>query len=281
MLDARFYCAGCFATFTSMIGRCMILLLISYESLAQTYTGPRYQAMGNTGTALQGIYSLTANPAGLIGLEHLTAGLGYQYHFWATDITTQTALLGVPTRLGVFGLSASRYGLKDAYDDVKIGFSFAKAFGPQFSIGLSGYYHQLFIPNYWNQTSLSVDVGVQYRFANAAMIGLHYANVGGANYGAEIAGILPAYVRAGVSYPLDLVIVVAEGVYTFEQSLGGRFGVEYTIGDLFSLRGGISINPMQQFGGFGVYWRRFTLDVAATFHPRLGTSPQIGICYAF
>ena len=86
-----------------MVGRCLILLLISCESLAQTYIGPNYQAMGHAGTALEGIYSLTANPAGLTGLDRIAASVGYQHHFFTTDITTQAALLGVPTRLGTWG----------------------------------------------------------------------------------------------------------------------------------------------------------------------------------
>src|SRR5690606_30814398 len=133
-------------TFTFMIGRCLLLLLISYESLAQTYIGPNYQAMGSTGTALEGIYSLTANPAGLVGVERLTASINYQHHFFSQDVTTQAALLGVSTRLGSFGLSLNRFGLKAAYNDLKAGFAFAKRLSSRIALGLSASYHELRIP---------------------------------------------------------------------------------------------------------------------------------------
>ncbi|WP_257669882.1 hypothetical protein [Parapedobacter tibetensis] len=264
-----------------MIGRCLILLLISYDSLAQTYLGPRFEAMGYTGAALQGIYSLTANPAGLTGIEYLTANISYQHHFLTTDITSQSALLGVPTRLGIFGLAANRYGLKEAYDETKVGFSFAKQFGTRFSVGMSAGYHQLFIPNYLSVSSLSVDMGLQYHFERGATIGFQYTNIGNADYGQDIYGIIPTYIRIGGSYPLAQVIVSSDVVYRLERSLGGHFGIEYRIANLVCLRGGLSINPMQQHAGFGIYWQRFMFDAAATFHPRLGTSPQIGLCYAF
>lgn len=264
-----------------MIGRCLILLLVSYESLAQTYLGPRYQAMGNTGTALQGIYSLAANPAGLVGLEHPVVNLTYQHHFFTADITSQAALFGLPTRLGTFGLAAYRYGLRRVYDDTRVGFSYAKRFGPRFSIGLSAGYHQLFIPNYISVNSLSVDLGVQYRFDRGVTIGFQCINLGGADYGEEIYGDIPTAIRIGASYPLGQVVVTADGVYQRTHSLSACFGLEYRIGDPLRLRGGLSVNPMQQHVGFGIYWQRVIFDAAATFHPRLGTSPQIGLSYAF
>ncbi|PPL04220.1 hypothetical protein [Parapedobacter indicus] len=265
-----------------MIGRCLLLLLISCESLAQTYIGPNYQAMGSTGTALEGIYSLTANPAGLVGVERPTASVNHQHHFFSNDVTTQAALLGVPTHLGSFGLALNRFGLKAAYNDLKASFSFAKRLGPQLALGLSTSYHQLHIPSYINVSALSVDVGMQYRFPKGIMIGMQYTNVGKATYRQAVYGTIPAYVKAGISYPWPQVVVAAEMEYRLtHHALDGHFGVEYTIADLLSLRGGVSVNPLQQHAGFGLRWQHFILDAAATFHPRLGTTPQIGISYAF
>src|SRR3546814_20582292 len=106
--------------------------------------------MGQAGTALEGIYSITANPAGLAGLEDIAIRVGYQHHFFTTDITTQAALLGVPTRLGTWGLVVRRYGMDGAYHDTKVGFAFARRFGPHLPVGMSAGYHQLYLPNYTN-----------------------------------------------------------------------------------------------------------------------------------
>jgi len=264
-----------------MIGRCLLLLLISYESLAQTYVGPTYQAMGSTGIALKGIYSLTANPAGLVGMERPTAGVSYQQHFMSADITTQVALLGVPTRLGAFGVAVSRYGMNKAYEDTKAGFSFAKQFGSELAFGMSVSYHQFYIPAYLRVSSLSVDIGVQYRTAQGAIFGLQCTNVGRTDLGSDISGNLPVFVGVGASYPLAAVLVTADVQYRWQQAIGGHFGVEYNLMEPLYLRGGISVNPMLQHAGFGIRLRSFSFDTAATFHPRLGMSPQIGICYAF
>src|SRR5690606_18647328 len=203
-------------------------------------------------------------------------------YFFSDDVTTQAALLGVPTRLGCFGLALNRFGLKAAYSDLKASVAFAKRLGPQLALGLSASYHQLHIPSYINVSALSVDVGMQYRFPKGPMIGLQYTNVGKATYRQAVYGTIPAYVKVGVSYPWPQLVVTAEMEYRLTHHvLGGNFGVEYTIADLLYLRGGVSVNPLRQHAGFGLRWQHFTLDAAATFHPRLGIAPQIGLCYAF
>lgn len=263
-----------------MIGRCIILLLISYECFAQTYVGPNQQAMGQTGTALQGIYSITANPAGLAGLEDMAIHIGYQHHFFSTEITTQAALLGIPTKLGTWGLVARRYGMEGAYHDTKAGFAFARRFGQQLSVGMAASYHQLYIPKYLSVYSFAVDIGAQYHFEQGSTIGVQYTNVGDADYGAEVYGTIPSFVKVGFSYPLAMVTLAADLAYRLEHRLSGHLGIAYWIGHILCLRGGLSVNPMRQHAGFSFRWQRFIFDAAATFHPRLGVSPQIGVGYA-
>ncbi|WP_139215852.1 PorV/PorQ family protein [Parapedobacter composti] len=265
-----------------MISRWPILLLISFGCNAQTYLGPRYQAMGHTGAALQGIYSLTANPAGLAGMDRPMATITHQYHFLTTDIATQQAMLGLPTRLGTFGVAASRYGIQQGYQELRGGFTLAKRFGPQFSVGLSTVFHQLFIPYYLTNRSFSVDLGVQYALEQGTAVGFQYTNIGSARYGQDIYGTIPAYAIFGISHPMGEVRLSADAAYRSEEEvLSGHLGLEYQIGTVLCLRGGLSVNPVLQHAGFGIVWRHFVFDAAATFHPRLGTSPQIGVCYAF
>jgi|SRR5690606_14435431 len=264
-----------------MIGRCLILLLISCDSLAQTYLGPTYQALGFTGAALRGIYSLTANPAGLAGLERPTVSVNYQHHFLSADIRTQSALVGLPTRFGVFGMGMVRHGLSGAYSDTRGGLSYAKPFGHRLSVGLTANYHQLYIPAYVNVSAVSMDVGIQCHLPDGSVAGVYYTNVGGVTYGGEVYGVIPSFLKAGLSYPLPNVVVVAEMAYSNMHRLSGHFGIDYGLGDIVHLRGGLSLNPLRQYAGLGICWQQFILDAAATFHPQLGTSPQIGVCYAF
>lgn len=263
-----------------MIGRCLILLLISANAYAQTYTGARYQAMGATGTALQEIYSLTANPAGLTALVRTTAHIAHQYHFLSAEITSQTALLGIPTRLGSFGLAAHRYGLQGTYDEIRAGFAYAKRFGRELSLAVRINVHQLGISDYGTTRTFSADMGLQYHTPQGLIIGLHYQNVGGLNYD-DGYGTIPSSVRLGASYRLDKVTVTSDVVYDRFHATNAHLGLEYAIISSLLLRGGLSVHPLQQHAGFGLAWGRMIVDVTATFQHYLGMSPQIGISYAF
>lgn len=263
-----------------MIGRCIILLLISAKAYTQTYPGTRHQAMGGTGTALQEIYSLTANPAGLTGLDRITANVAHQHHFLAKEITSQTALLAIPTAIGTLGLMANRYGLQGAYTESYIGFAYAKQFGPAFSVATRFGSHQLRVPNYGGRHALSADVGLQYQFSPGFIGGIHYANIGNVAYD-DIYSDIPSAIRIGVSYRLGLVTVTSDAVYRMSHSIDGHLGFEYALAEPLLLRGGLSLNPFQQHAGFGVIWGHVSVDMAATFHPRLGMSPQIGLGYVF
>src|SRR5690606_10715466 len=147
--------------------------------------------------------------------------------------------------------------------------------------GMSASYHQLYIPKYLSAYAFAADIGAQYHFAQGSIIGLQYSNVGNAGYGAAVSGAIPSFVKAGFSYPLAMVTLAADLAYRFKNSLSGHLGIAYWIGDVLCLRGGLSINPMQQHAGFGFRWQQFVFDTAATFHPRLGVSPQIALGYAF
>jgi len=264
-----------------MVTRWLLLLLIATDSLAQPRLNPRYQAMGNAGVALQGLYNVVANPAGLANLTHATVGLAYLRHAYMADLTSHLAMAGFPCRLGTFGIAADRYGLRGTYRSLVVGFSFVRSFGPQLSLGLTTRYHQLWVPTYLQAAAVSVDAGVQYRMRDGTIVGLHAVNVGQATYGGRVYGTIPAGLGIGISQQLEQVTLTADGWYRPTQPVSGHFGLEYRLAAILCLRGGLSLQPLQQHAGFGLGWGGFDLDVGAVFHPQLGMSPQIGLSYAF
>lgn len=256
--------------------------MLMSAAYAQNTAGGRYLAMGNTGTALQGINSLTANQAGLAGLERAIVELRYQNHFFDADIHSQAVLLAVPTRLGVFGVAAHRYALAGAFAETKAGLAYTRLFGPRMAVAMAFHYHQLRIPNYGGSQAFSVDVGMQYRVSPALAVGLHYANPGKLGYGVDAFSVVPSEIRAGVAYQFaDVVTVAADLAYLLDERLDPRLGLEYKLVPWLCFRGGLSVNPMQQYAGFGVQWEQFAFDFSTAFHPRLGMSPQIAIAYVF
>lgn len=257
-------------------------LLSTVTAYAQHGTGGRYLAMGNTGTALGGIHSLTANQAGLVEMDANSVGVFYQNHFFDAAIHSQAVMLALPTRVGVFGAVANRYALTGAFSETKAGFAYSRLFGPRIAVAMAFHYHQLRIPKYGGSTAFSADVGMQYRAASNLTLGVHYANPGKLGYGSEAFSVVPSVMRAGASYQFaDVVTVSADIAYLLDDRVDTRMGLEYRLIPWLCFRGGLSTNPMQQYAGFGLAWEQLVADFSMVFHPRLGMSTQIAIAYAF
>lgn len=261
---------------------CLWCLLWVSTAHAQHGVGGRYLAMGNTGTALGGIHSLTANQAGLVEMDGGGVGIFYQNHFFDAAIHSQAVMLALPTRVGVFGAVANRYALAGAFSETKAGFAYSRLFGPRIAVAMAFHYHQLRIPSYGGSTAFSAEVGMQYRSASSLIVGVHYANPGKLGYGADVFSVVPSVIRAGASYRFaDVVTVSGDIAYLLDDRLDGRMGLEYRLIPWLCFRGGLSTAPMQQYAGFGLAWEQLATDFSMVFHPRLGMSPQVAVVYAF
>jgi hypothetical protein len=261
----------------------MLLLLFCFSNAkGQVNLGARFTGMGNTGTALQDVYSLTSNQAGISNLKSPILGLGFKEHFLGVDIKSQYALAAFPTRIGVLGYTIHDYGVPDAYYNIKSGLSFAKMFGPQLAMAITINYHRLKIVAYGYDSTFSVEFGVQYIIREKWIIGAHMDNPGRFEYINQDYYTIPSVFRFGNSYQLsDQVLISIDGKYLLDSNLDGSLGIEYSMVEWLKLRGGMSVNHFQQYIGFGFGFQHFLFDAAATLHPRLGVSPQISVSYAF
>jgi hypothetical protein len=79
----------------------------------------------------------------------------------------------------------------------------------------------------------------------------------------------------------DKVLFISDLDKMLDFGMNIRMGIEYQIIRRFYLRGGLSANPFKQTGGFGLKYRRFSLDAAVSSHPRLGYSPNLSFNYEF
>ena len=155
-------------------------------------------------------------------------------------------------------------------------------FGPQLGMAITANYHHLQIPNYGSNNTFSVEFGIQYSITEQWILGAHINNPGQFNYENQDYYKLLTVLSLGNSYKFNNQIIISiDGKYFFKEYFDGRLGVEYSMIDWLKLRGGISINHFQQYVGLGFGYQYFLFDIAATLHPRLGVSPQIGLSYVF
>jgi hypothetical protein len=260
----------------------LLLLMISLNVKAQVNYGARFIGIGNTGTALQDVYSLVRNPAGIANLKSPTASLSFEKPFLGVDIKSQSALFAFPFKLGVLGYAINNYGISNVYSDLKTGLSFARTFGPKLSLAITVNYHQLKISSYGLSKTFSIEFGAQYIVKENWIIGAHVDNPGRFGYQNQNYYVIPTLFHLGNSYQFsDQVLISIDGKYLFNESWDGSLGIEYSMIHWMKIRGGISVNHFQQHVGFGVAYQNFLFDAATTIHPRLGISPQISLSYVF
>jgi len=259
----------------------LISLTPSYL-LAQNNLGPRLTALGSNGAAVTDIWSLQANPAGIILVTKATVSLNYTKHLFSDEISTQALVAVLPFKNNYVGASFQRYGFAE-YSESKVGFAYSKTFGKKLSFGLNGNYHQLKITNYGSSTGFSVDVGALYKLNKNFTFGGFISNPTKQKFNSsEISAQISTSFNVGVSYyPSDKVLIATAVSKVLNQSVNVSLGLDYRIVDLLSLRGGLSTSPFKQYAGFGLDFRNFILDMATTYDANLGYAPQIALGYAF
>jgi len=260
---------------------CLICILFHSSLNAQINPGSRSKALGSAGTALQDVWSLQQNCAGTASIEHAIFALGYEQHFLNPELSTQTAVFGLPVRNYVVGLSLQRYGITE-YREQTTGLALSRNFSGALAISLGLKYHQVNIPLYGSGQAFSVDAGMQYSLNDKIRLGSYISNPGRSGINEFSGSYIPSGIAVGIAVILsDKVLLVSDLNKMLDYGMNVRFGVEYQIINWFYLRGGISSNPFKQSAGFGLKYGKFSLDAAVSSQPILGYSPNLSFSYEF
>jgi len=91
----------------------------------------------------------------------------------------------------------------------------------------------------------------------------------------------PAVYSVGMGYDVSPQLYIGtEAVKTEDQPLSINVGIHYAFADKLIARGGISSGTSVFYFGFGVLVKDFRVDVTASFHPYLGTTPGLLFIYS-
>ncbi|MES2873214.1 MAG: hypothetical protein V4708_05795 [Bacteroidota bacterium] len=257
-----------------------LLLSMSCSVVNGQNPGPKFAAMGSGGSALSDVWSLQQNPAGIADLKRPMVAIAFEKHFMDREVSTQTAVAVLPYRSNGFGLSFEKYGFSE-FNEQMVGICYAKGFGSfRMSVGLK--YYQLSITHYGSANALTTEVGFQFEVSDKFTIASHVSNPDLSKYNSQQELNLPAKFTLGVAFLFNSRLsMIADIRKPFRQPADGMTGIEYNVLKWFSLRGGVSVNPFQQYTGFGINYNKIQVDVSVSSHPSLGYSPQVAIGYEF
>jgi hypothetical protein len=258
----------------------LILLSLGISAYAQKNPGPRLVSMGSGGTAMQGVWSLQKNPAGIAGLRKPIFAVAYQQHGLDQDLSTQSVVFIVPQGSSALGLSLEKYGI-ESYTELQAGLSFARQFG-DLRLAIGGNYYQLAVAQYGRLQAFSIEAGFQYNLTDKFTLASHLANPGMiGDKNAEESG-LPLTLSFGLSYRMsEQLVMIADLRQGMAYPVELMTGMEYHRIKCLYLRGGISVNPLKQYCGFGLTVKRMSMDAAVSFQSGLGYAPQIALAYEF
>lgn len=251
-------------------------------ALAQGQMGARLTAMGNNGSAVSDIWSLSANPSGITGNSTPVLAAHYANYFFDQELSRQAIAYTHPFGNNFIGLGFHRYGIV-VYNEIEAKMGFAKQFGQQFSVGISVNYHQIQIKNYGTITGFSVNVGFMYKPFEELVFGFYTNNPADQKYNnSQLNHNISQSIHLGAAYHASNQVLIAT---TISKSRGTAatvgVGFDYKPFNLISLRGGINIKPFKQQVGIGINHKRLMLDMAVENDKQLGYLPQIAVAYAF
>lgn len=266
-----------------MIFRLVFLLLLSMNLRAQTFHAAPFQGMGNTGLAIESVYSLSNNPAGIGTLDKAAIALAYQPHFMTNDLRSQAFYLTAPVKnVGSFGLGMHNYGIANVSSFLTASMSYVKSFGGIISSSISANYHRFYVKNYESDQTFSLDLGALIKISNQVNIGMVFRNASFSKFQDDTDQYLPMEAGIGVLYTVsDELSLAVDTYYEYERHMNVRGGLSYSIGNVVFLRAGIASDPTQYFAGIGLKFKSFQFDVSSSFHHRLGSSPQFALAYEF
>ena len=259
-----------------------IIFLKSYAGGDLTLAGGRTAAMGYTCVALSDEWSGFNNQAGLSWRKKFSIGIYVENRFLIKEMSMKALGLILPLKRVSFGLSVSHFGFS-LYNEVKAGLAFSMLLGKKFSAGLQLDYLRIQQgENYGTRNLFTFEFGLQFRITEKVNLGAHVYNPVPVKFSKQSKELLPTLFRLGLSWQLSDSFL---GSVEFEKDLltkpAFKAGFEYHFIKPLFIRLGFLTNPVQFTFGFGLEFGKFRFDLASSYHPVLGYSPQASLVYSF
>jgi hypothetical protein len=245
-------------------------------------TGGRAAAMGYTSVAVSDGWSGFNNPAGLVWNKTFCLGLYLDNRFLVKEMSYKALGVSIPFKRGALGIIVAQYGYS-LYNEVKGGICYSMRLGKKLSGGVLIDYLRL---NQGTDNStknlFSFEAGVQFRASKNLSIGIHASNPVPIKISQNSSEALPILLRFGLSWQItDSFLASLELEENNVWKTVFKSGIEYYVVKSVCMRVGFLSNPMQFTFGAGIQFWKLQFDIASSYHPVLGYSPQGSIQYLF
>ena len=181
----------------------------------------------------------------------------------------------IPTSLGNFGINLKYDGFKN-FNESQIGLAYARRLGSALDLGVQFNYYRYQIPGYSKAATLNFEIGAIMHLTNRLNAGVHIYNPVKGELGKNTGEKLASTYKFGLGYDAsDDFFVSVEVIKQEDMPVNVIGGLQYRFKKQFFARAGFSSETSSYFGGLGLAFSGFRLDVATNYHPQLGFSPAI------
>ena len=226
-------------------------------------------------------FSFTANQAALAQLKNHGLGLYAERRFLLSELNNYTAVAGVTTQSGNFGLKANYSGFSE-YNETQIGLAYARKLGTKLDIGAQFNYNGIRIAGYGNSSAISFEIGSILHISEKLHTGIHINNPIGGEFGKDQQEKLPAVYSLGLGYDASEKFFASFEVEKEEdQPVNVNAGIQYRFIPQLMARAGMSSSTSSAWLGIGLLIRSFRLDVTASYHSQLGVTPGLLMIFQF
>jgi hypothetical protein len=260
-------------TFYTVVGVLLVSLSVSAQSLRQPLSAV-YLGLGAYSTEHNDVFSFTSNQAALAQVKNAAVGIYGEKRFMLTETSVYSAAMAIPSSLGNFGVSVKYLGFKN-FNESQFGLAYGRSLGKKVDIGVQFNYYGYRVPAYNSASTVNFEIGALVHLTEKLNAGIHVYNPIGGEFSKTDEKLTAAY-KFGLGYDAsDKFFISAEIVKEEDYPVNLNAGLQYRFAQQFFARAGIASATSVSYGGLGLAWNNFRLDVSASYHPQLGVSPGL------
>lgn len=253
----------------------------AYTQIITGGGGARSASLGNASCTISDGFSLFNNQAGLADVKNISAWVFSERKFFETNLNFSAGGVVLPTNSGTFGVQVNYFGY-DLYNQKKIGVAYGRKFSNAINGGLQLDYVSTSIFETGHAGAITFEAGVQVKVSKQITMAMHLFNPVRIKTGFDANETYPTVIKAGFNYkPSDKVLLVTEINKDIDYKASIRAGVEYLPISKLALRAGFKTQPYETCFGAGINLDQLKIDLSSSYHPQLGFTPCLSLCYTF
>jgi len=244
------------------------------KPIAANYTGLGAYSLNHVD-----VFSFTSNQASLAQLKSPSVGVYGERRFLLSELNNYSAVIGLPTSSGNFGLNAGYYGFSD-YNETHLGLAYGRKLGNKVDIGAQFNYNGIRISGYGNATAISFELGTVLHLTDRLHAGVHVANPVGGKFGKDQQEKLASVYTIGLGYEAsEKFFISAEIEKEEDRPVNVNAGFQYKFLPQLHVRAGMASATSTAWVGLGINIKSIRIDLTTGYHPQLGITP--GLLFAF